>query len=150
MDKLGTWSWAPLSWATDTVTPFSIFCFSNKTRPPGVRTIRGLYRQLLQRHVYVSTSLDRRSRVARLRPVSPRLTGLVLCIAPPKKRSKYDARGRDRVEINREIVAGLERTANHRARSGVLVITRIRTGDLPFAIPRYSARSIELVAYLRL
>ena len=31
----------------------------------------------------------------------------------PLKRTKNDARGRDRVEIYREIVAGLEPTASH-------------------------------------
>ena len=36
---------------------------------------------------------------------------------PPKKRTKNDARGRDRVEINREIVAGLELTAKHQRAS---------------------------------
>ena len=36
-------------------------------------------------------------------------------------------------------MTGLELAVNHRARSGVPVLTRIRTGDLPSAIPRYSA-----------
>ena len=37
----------------------------------------------------------------------------ISAIAPPKKRSKNDARGRDRVEKFREIVAGLELAAKH-------------------------------------
>ena len=37
----------------------------------------------------------------------------ISAIAPPKKMSKNDARGRDRVEKFREIVAGLELAAKH-------------------------------------
>ena len=37
----------------------------------------------------------------------------ISAIAPPKKRSKIDTRGRDRVELYHEIVAGLELAARH-------------------------------------
>ena len=46
-------------------------------------------------------------------PDLPFLLNRISAIAPPKKRSKNDARGRDQVEINREIVAGLEYAAKH-------------------------------------
>ena len=75
--------------------------------------------------------------------VNPYGVNRISAIAPSKKRSKNDARGRDRVEINCEIVAGLKLAAKHRARSGMPALTRIRTSDLPLAIPRYSARSSD-------
>ena len=66
----------------------------------------------------------------------------ISAIAPPKKRTKNDARGRDRVEIYRKIMPGIELAARHQRkleRAGSF--TRSRTDDLLLAIARYSARS---------